>query len=47
LVNTPVLRAFLPVMAQPLSRICHFCFASITDFVRNDFLHRSSRHRRR
>jgi hypothetical protein len=46
LVNTPVLSAFLPVVAQSLSRICHFCFVRISDFVRNDFLHRSTRHRR-
>jgi hypothetical protein len=46
LVNTPVLRAFLPVVAQPLSRICHFCSAGISDFVRSDFLQHSSRHRR-
>ena len=46
LVNTPVLKAFWPVFAQSLSRICHFCFAAIGDFVRNDFLHRAYRHQR-
>ena len=46
LVKTPVLNGFLPVIARSLSRICHFCFARISEFVRHDFLHRSYRHPR-
>ena len=46
LVNTPVLKVFSSVVAQSLNRVCHFCFACISPFIRNDFFHRSYRHQR-
>ena len=46
LVKTPVLNTLFPVIARSLSRICHFCLARISDFIRNDFLHRQTIHRR-
>lgn len=46
LVNTPVRKSFLPVVARSLSQFCHFCLAGISRFLRNDFLHRSYRHPR-
>ena len=46
LVNKPVLRPCLPVVAQSLSRVCHFCSTRISELIRNDFLYRSIKHRR-
>jgi hypothetical protein len=34
------------LFSGPFCRICHFCLGQISDFIRNDFLRRQSRHRR-
>ncbi len=47
LVSRPVLRPYLPDVAQSLNRVCHFCLTNISPLIRNGFLYRSTRHRPR
>lgn len=38
--TSPTLMDVLALIRQPWYRICHFCFIRISDYIRNDFLHR-------